>query len=421
MPFKKTIFFLLLVGLCAGGWFYMLPRMAKQQVEAYLTAAGYRPYAIGDIVVQPPYILASRILLDRDGFNSIGLLRAKVADMSLTPVEVRIDDIRTATMVESPASIFRLIGSFQKSLPAGDVQIEKITSDFATPYGDLRLEATMGIDAADESGNRALRAVVRARQFQLSFDTRWSGTIAPNGNMVLDADILDGRMNIGPARLSRLVGWFNWNGESADVPIVTGQIDVGSGTIFGLPLQNISATIGGTARETDIMFRTGLSGTNSALLSMDTKVSAAGTRYDAALDIKDTETFFAHVQTLQPKTVPEALRFLGPLRVYMNYREDRRFTGGPLPFELRAQAAGKNIVDGNILIYPDAFELRGSAQMDETLAIAVQEYFSIAADKRTGGALRLDGDIRALFAPDKGESAPDGSGVGAGVENNLGE
>lgn len=420
MPFKKTIFFLLLAGVAAGGWFYVAPSMAKGKIESYLTAAGYRPTAMGNVIIRPPYIFASNIQIDRDGFNTIGLLRAKVSDMSLTPTEVHIDDVRTAVTVESMASVFRLIGTFQKSLPPGAITIEKMVSDFATPYGDLRLESSLTIDAPDKTGIRAVSALVRARQYQLSFDTRWSGTIGADGATSLDAQILDGRFNMGPARLSRLSGWFAWNAPSSGNATLSGQIDAGSGTLFDLPLQDIALTIGGTTQETDIMFRTGLSGTDAMRLSMDTKITQTGTSYDAVLDIKDTDMFFSHVQTLQTKEIPSDLRFIGPVRAYFDYREDRRFTGGPLPFELRAISHDKQIAQGNILIYPETMELRGSAEMSESLARAMQAYFGIADDKRTGGALRLDGDIRHLM-----QSGPavdeNPSGVGAGIENNLGE
>lgn len=414
MPFKKPLILLLLIALGAAGWMYVVPSFARGKIETFLVGVGYRPHAIGDVIVQPPYIMASNIQLDRDGFDTIDLLRVKVADASLTPVEIHIDNLRTASTVESPAAIFRLIGAFQQTLPAARITIDGMVSDFATDHGDIRLETTLAIDSADDKGDRILRAVVKARQYQLSFDTRWAGTINAAGAMMLDAEILDGRLNIGPARLSRLVGWFNWNGQSSDVPTLSGQIDIGSGTLFNMPLQNISLTAGGTTEETDILFRTGLSGTSSMMLSMDTKLSPTGNSYDAVLDIKNADTFFTHVQTLNPKAVPDALRQLGSTQVYLDYREDRRFTGGPLPFELRAIADEKRATTGNILIYPDTLELRGSAQMEEPLAIAVQQYFGIATDKRTGGALRLDGSIKDLFAPE-------GSGVSAGIENNPGE
>lgn len=415
MPFKKTILFLLLLAAMAGGWFYGVPHLARGKIENYLTAAGYRPHSIGEVIVRPPYILASNIQLDKDGFNTVGLLRAKIADPSLMPVEVRIDDLRTATTVETLASVFRLIGAFQKSLPAGAVTIEKMVSDFATPYGDLRLETTLTLEAPRPDGARSIVAIVRARQYQLSFDTRWSGTLGPGEAMNLDAQILDGRFNMGPARLSRLSGWFTWNAPAGGIASLAGQIDAGSGTLFDLPLQDMALTIGGTTQDTDILFRTGLSGTDTMRLSMDTKITSRGTSYDAVLDLKDTDLFFAHVQTLQPKTVPDDLRLLGPLRVYFDYREDRRFTGGPLPFELRAVSNDKNIARGNILIYPDTLELRGSAEMEEKLAIALQQYLGIAPDKRIGGALRLDGDIRRLMEKEKE------LGIGAGIENDLGE
>src|SRR5690606_3288099 len=107
------------------------------------------------------------------------------------------------TTVETLPSVVRLISMFQKALPSGVVHIEKMTSDFATPYGDLRLESTINLEAANDEGKRAITSIVKARQYQLSFDTRWSGTIGPNEEINLDADILDGRLNIGPARLAR--------------------------------------------------------------------------------------------------------------------------------------------------------------------------------------------------------------------------
>jgi hypothetical protein len=401
MPFKKIILFLSLIAAIAWGWVYGLPNMAQGRINSYLSEAGYKPHGMGEIIVRPPYILVRDIQLDKDGFNTIGLLRAKVHGLGMEVDEIRIDDLRTSTTVETLPSVLRLIGTFQKALPPGVVHIEKMTSDFATPYGDLRLESTVNLEAADAEGKRAITSIVKARQYQLSFDTRWSGTLGPNAAMNLDADILDGRLNIGPARLARLMGWFSWNSQTEGIASLAGQIDAGSGTLFNLPLQNISLTVGGTAQSADLLFRTGLSGTTSMLLSADTKITPTNSTFDAVLDIADSDAFFTHIHTLRPKEAPEILRALGPFRLSMDYREDRRFEGGPFPFELTANAAAGSILKGNILFYPDTLEMRGSAEMDETLATALQEYLSIAKEKRTGGALRLDGQLKDLLATEE--------------------
>ena len=199
-------------------------------------------------------------------------------------------------------------------------------------------------------------------------------------------------------------GWLAWQSQGENPPAISGQIDAGSGTLLNIPLQNISLTIGDdTDGSTDLVFRTGLSGIANVLLSIDTEIAQDGTTFDAAFDIRDTDAFFAHIQTLHPKPVPDALRAIGPLRIDLDYRKERRFEGGPFPFVLAASSAGNPLLKGNILFYADTQELRGSAETTETLATAMQEYFTIDTNKRTGGALRLDGTLGQLLKDDQAE------------------
>lgn len=398
MPFKKTLIALLLLGLLgAYGWLSLLPGIARGRVESYLRQAGYKPQAIGEVIIRPPYIFAKDIRLDKDGFNTIGLMGVQTEGLDLKIVQVQLDDIQTSATANNLSSILRLIAATQKNLPDSGVQIDKMTSDFATPYGDLRLETTLSMAQPDENGKRAISATIKARQYQLSFDTKWNGTINNDGTALLDAEIMDGRLNIGPARLSRLTGWLSWQSRGEELPQISGQIDAGSGTLFALPLSNINLTMGHADKAIDLMFRTGLSGIENVRLSLDSKITQEDNHFDGALDIPDSDAFFTYIQTLHPKNVPDALRSLGPVRVGLAYREDRRFTGGPLPFALTALSTDTTLATGNILIYPDTLELRGSAQMSEPLAEAVQLYFGIAKDKRTGGALRLDGEVKSLL------------------------
>lgn len=413
---RKVIFALIAAVLLVAGWFVMVPGLAQGRIEHLLAMAGQKPYAIGKIMVRPPYALARDIKLDEHGFNTIELLRVKFDGPGLGLEDVRIDNARTSTTLNSMPDILELISGVHKALPAGAVHMEKMVADFATPYGDIRFDITADIQPADKEGQRAIGAIIRARQYQLSFDSRWSGTIAPDGALKLDGDVLDGRLNVGQARLSRLNGWLSWQSHADENTKIAGQIDAGSGTVFDLPLRNITFTIGGNAQKMDMVFRTALTGSAPAEFSADLRLGGDSKLFNMVLDIHDSAAFFSDIQTLRPQPVPPVLRDIGALRLHLDYQAARRFESGPYPFSLRAISADADILTGNILIYPDTLELRGSAETDEDLAAAIQDYFSIADDKRTGGALRLDGKADSLF---RKEDKP--LGVSAGIENNPGE
>ena len=408
MPRKLALFILIPVLVLSAVWLFLVPSLARDRIEAFLTEAGQKRAAIGTLSVHPSYILATDIHLDTDGFNTIDRLKARIDFKTLSLRDVEIGTLSTAYEITGFPPSFLALSRFRNALPAGNFSIQTLRSDFATPYGDIRIESNLNI-SSEKDGKREIEAKVKARQYQLGFDTKWSGFITPEGGLHLEGDVLDGRLNIGPARLARLSGWLTYTGQK-DPGALTGQIDAGSGTMFDLPLQNIGLVLGGDFQNIDLLFRTGLSGLPGVAFSIDAQTGPERSIFESVLNIPDTKKLFAYLEkTKKGKTPPETLRDLGAVSVHLDYLEDRRFKGGPLPFSLTALREEKSSLNGHLLFYPGTLDVRGSAEMDEALAGALQDYLSIPEENRSGGALRLDGSVKDLLR------------IGTGVENDTGE
>ena len=66
--------------------------------------------------------------------------------------------------------------------------------------------------------------------------------------------------------------------------------------------------------------------------------------------------------------------------------------GGPNRLTLTAD--NDKIIDGNVLFYPDTFDVRGSLETDAGMASALKDYFKIPSANIVQNFIRLDGDAR---------------------------
>lgn len=408
MTLKRALFVLTPLLVLSAIWLFLVPSFAQSKIETLLAETGQKKAVIGSLSVHPSYILAEDIRLDRDGFNRIDSLKTSINLKNFSIESIEIGTLSTSHEIKSFPSLLVSLGRFQNTLPAGDLSIETLRSDFATPHGDIRIESSLKISAQKE-GKRRIEAKVKAKQYQLGFDTKWSGFIDAEGKLHLEGEILDGRLNIGPARLARLSGWLAYSAQK-DTNALSGQIDAGSGTLFNLPLQNIGLVLGGDFQNLDLLFRTGLSGVPGFAFSIDAQTSPEKSVFESVLKISDTKNLFAYLEKRKKgKILPQALQEYGPVSFHLSYLEERRFEGGPLPFSLSAQTKEESSLSGHLLFYPGTLEIRGSAEMEEDIAKALQDYLSIPEKNRSGGVLRLDGSIKDLLR------------IRAGIKNNAGK
>lgn len=96
MPRKRALFILIPVLVLSAVWLFLVPSLARDRIEAFLTEAGQKRAAIGTLSVHPSYILATDIHLDTDGFNTIDRLKARIDFKTLSLRDVEIGTLSTA-------------------------------------------------------------------------------------------------------------------------------------------------------------------------------------------------------------------------------------------------------------------------------------------------------------------------------------
>lgn len=418
MTLKRIIFLVFICLLAAGVWgaVVTLPQITKNHVEAMLREAGFRQASVESVRISPTAFSARNITLNNDEFDRMESLNARLSwlEFFLQGKKIHSVTIKNLMLSEEMNSLSGLPFPERwldpeaiRALPFGQLEIEGAKIDLATPHGDLRLEVKLLIrDAKDGSGNKDIQALVWAQQYQLAFVTQWTGTANP-GKLSLDADIQDGRLHFDPVHVGRAAGWVSL--VIADgMAQLSGQVDAGSGAFFGVPARNISLVLSNGDNKAHAFLRAQAAGTENARLAADWTMTEGQSDFSMSADIPHIQEFLESVRAFRKsdKRAPEVLTEIQkPVYLSAVYLNERRFAGGPFPFDLDAGVREskqtpnekRSFLHGTFLIYPDTLDIRGSAEVqDEDMAKALQQFLSIPDEKISGTVLRLDGNLRPL-------------------------
>jgi hypothetical protein len=382
--------------------YLQLPAMASARLEEKLRSAGFNDVKITDVRLAPDSIRANGVKLDQFGFDEIKSLRAEV-DWPGFLFGGTIDalDITGVHLGRDAASILpdikRVLGGLS-SLPDYRIALTDVTMYITTDVGELRVKMDATITPDSETGMRDIKARVMSAQHQLGFDSSWSGTISSSGAVNIGADVADGRLNMGPLRISRFSGWMALNADSG-APQFSAQLQAGAANFMNVPLQSLSLIASMADGKSDLIVRSGLSGMPDVRFAADWMTSDTAQDFNAVLsgDHLGMMLDFIEETTGQIKTIRPALLETEKFSFAMMFENDKRFVGGPLPFALTFNAGGGDEMAGNILIYPDTLDVRGSMETDMEMALALQDYFKIPSENMRENFIRLDGDMKRFF------------------------
>ena len=384
---------LLIAALCA---IFLLPDIARGKMEDTLKQAGIYKIEIGKLSLRPFSVTGKNIRFGPYGLNTIDSLTLTLSWPSLSVTDVTASGLHITEELQtlSPYLLRPPAASF--SLPPGMLSLRDSKMDIGTAYGDIRVEGDLTVSPAGPNNQRAIQASIRARQYQLSFNTNWNGMLYEDGRIQMDTILNDGRINAGPLRLSRLNGWMSFRTEEQAASF-SGQMDAGSGSFSKLPLQNISLAFGTHNTDLNLIFRAGVSGYPDIALSADFDKTGQQTRFSSLLETSDTGALFHFLSHMGQKAPPpEALLQSGITRLENHYLYERRFPGGPLPFSLQAFAGPDRILNGQYLIYTDSGDIRGTVETSEPIAQGLKTTLSLPEDNVTGRYLRLESSLKQI-------------------------
>ncbi len=392
----RLIFILMILLMSFGtAYLYGLPCLAEKKLRSFLQITPNQTLEVENLRANFSGLSIDHIKLDQDGFNTIDNLQISMHWPHQKILSARIGHLQTAHIAGAPTGLVRITREALKAMPKAPVILTKFTTDIATELGDIRLEGNAQISKPNETGEQFLSANVRAQQFQISFDARIDAVLVDQRIKKIDVQITDGRTNLGPFQFARMTGWVSYD-ESKTPLTLAGQIDMGTGRFHDLALTNINFVIGGTHNAPEILFRAGLSGHPDLSLSSD---YSAGPK-TIFKTVLTASTLFPVFEALLPdQDIPEALSDLQDITVSLNYMPERRFEGGPYPFELLLKENNTTTLTGTALFYPDTLDVRGSAETKAALAKALVDYFGLDPEGQSGNFLRLDSSLKGWLMP----------------------
>lgn len=378
--------------------------VAKSHIEDMLDKAGFEDVVIGDISFYPSSIRATDIKLDKYGFDHIDQLDASLNwPKFLTTGKISQLEIKGMDLIRDSdhfASGGRQLAENLLSLPPYRVALSGVTLDLDTGYGAIRVLVDATAEPSEENHN--IRASIKADQYQLGFASNWQGTLNKDGALDLAGEVVDGRLNLGPLRISRFNGWVG-TAISKNGYTLQSQLEAGSATFMNVPLQTISMVNDSKNAEDNVIVRSGISGMPDILFTADMRRTDKDQNFTATLKGKNLGGFLDYIDevTKTDKKISESLLKRRAFELTGTFQPEKRFAGGPMPFGLTLIADGDKILDGNVLFYPDSFNVRGSLESDTKTILALKDYFKIPSDNIVQNFIRLDGDAKKFLGVDE--------------------
>lgn len=389
-----------LTSLMVGGIFiYAVPK-AEQKIESQFSALGFKDVKISKSTPTLTGLHVQNIALDKDGFNTIenfeidifwptAFLKSEIKNIYINNIEM--------SLVPSEFKRFLNITSRLQSSDSVTFQsfiIEKITIDLALSEKALRFIGNLNITNIEN--NYAIKGQLNAIQHDLAFNTNWTGLIDnATQKLQLDGTVADLKVHFPPFNMSRAQGWISYASDQ-DKDNLALQIDAGSAKIFDLATKNLSLVVGQDDGGYPVLLRTHFAGLNDATFISDFYYAkkTQDRKFNTILDIPDHAEF---IRLLKLQKIIEAdlelEKFnLSALNAEMTYMPEKRFAGGPLPFDVTLNED----LSGAVLIYPDSLDVRGTINAQQSTIEYLENLFSIPEENMTENVIRLDSNLKKL-------------------------
>ncbi len=388
---------------CTALAFYLLivqvPAMARTRVLNMLESAGFGEASVESVYLRPMGIRATDIKLDASGLDIIKTFDVDLSWPSFIVTGeikgLRIKDATISSNIDDISAISRKLTEKILTLPDFRLNLSDVVIDISTIFGDIRVRLDASVENADNPHVRKIQAKLTADQYQLGFSSEWEGLVNKDGTLDLTGNIVDGRMNMGPLRISRFNGWAGTGFDGKAYKLQT-QLEAGSAAFMDVPLQKLSVISEITPEQTVLSARSGISGMKDVLFTADLTRNEKQESFTAILKGDNFGGLLDYIDetTTKNKTIPETLLNRRRFELTITFQPDRRFVGGPLPFSISLNTDGSDVMEGNALFYSDTMDVRGSLETDTNLAMAFQDYFKIPSENIKQNFIRLDGDSR---------------------------
>lgn len=388
-----------------------IPNMAKSRLQSMLVNTGFKHVTVDRVSIGLQGFSSRDIKLDEYNMDEIKNFDVRLNWLSYLLTdnisEIRVSGVRISREADSLSSSARQLMENLLHLPNYKIHLSDVTIDLNSFLGVIRmnLEAAINQESKKNPKTRDIKARVIAAQYQLGFDSTWEGTLDEDGHLDIAGTIVDGRLRVGPLRISRFNGWTALGTDQKGFTLQN-QMEAGSATFMNVPLQNITLVDDMNMDHHNMIVRAGLSGTPDVLFSMDIMRDEKQQGMTAILKGRNFGNFLNHVKKSvnSSKSIHTSLLDINDFKFSCNFDPEKRFVGGPLPFSIKFMDNDEKIMDGNVLFYPDTFDVRGSLETDTDTALGLQEFFKIPSENMKQNFIRLDGSAKRFFKSEEKES-----------------
>lgn len=385
-----TACLLIIVG--AGYIATQMPKYVAHQIEKHLANAGFKNAKVQTIELAREGIIAKKIALDTKAIDLINTLQIEMDWLARRPRH--IDIIKpSVSFILKDRDIFLAATAFSApNLPDISITVRDATIDLSTELGILRFQGNLTFTPKDSGHD--IKGQMTTQQFALSFDTKWTGTIEHDGRMRLSAQVEGGQIKTRMFQVNRGYGWIDIASAPGSITIL-GELESGSGKISGLPVQDLYMALRGEKERLSLIGRGYFTGEKNTRLSLDSEISPDQSVGQIILQTETPKSLLSRL--FEEKIIPEppiSLKELPSLTLRLRHQPERRFQGGPLPFELSLNEGTSQHLSGNILFYPDEYMWRGTVQGDSDLAGDMASWLGIPKEKSGKGFFRLEKSMK---------------------------
>mgnify|MGYP001316863160 FL=1 len=401
---KFLLIFAFFTALFVGAVFTIALPRAEKKVEAILHTLGFKEALIQQSVFHLSGASFNTIQLDSDGFNTIQNLKIQTfwpRYLFKSQIDsIHIDELRLSVVpkeLKRAISVFKKISNFQP-LSSSDLKIDNIIIDVAIFKKALRLNGNLQIKKKEKAHD--IKASLSAKQHELSFQSNWSGSIDETNNTIEINNLFEElKIHSTPIQINRGNGWLSYKADPQSNSL-SGQFDAGSGKIFDAPMNNISLIIGQDKNVYPLVFRANASGVESVQMTSDFHYTneAKNRKFNASLKIPDINQFLSYLKAneILDKSINKTNN-IKQTDMFLSYVPEKRFAGGPLPFDIQIMVNQQEDTKGTFLIYPDSFDVRGTIESSQETSNFMKNIFLIPPENINDNVIRLDGNIKSLI------------------------
>lgn len=406
---KIILFFVILISLCFVFVEFILIPKTTNQIQDYLNSAGFKHTKIENINFTTTGVNIPVAILDKDEFNiakniQVDLFWPTYIFNSKINV-ITVEEIKISSVVNTPKDILLYKHLFTKEKIENDITqdiiVKKLIWDIATPETALRLEGDFELSATKNSEKKNIKGNLNAAQHELSFNSQWFGTIGKDNQFNIEGNYDGLNINTNPFQLHRATGWVNLENNPDKNQDIAIQMDAGNGTLLNIPLNNISFILNENEGAYPASFRAQASAIDGAKLFADFKISEEIEKqnFEILFDIDNPKDFLRYLnnQNILKNTNNQDTIINKKTKIYLTYKAEDRFANGPMPFSLKIAEDNKDTGNGTFLIYPNSFDVRGTAQGNSSTINLLKTFLSIDDKSISDDNIRLDTNIKNLF------------------------